>query len=240
VLTQKRPASIIVRQDNFRLVSFPKPLRKQGKEFFAVKTVPHQGCELRVTRNQKLTALFAAVLMENISLIDLILLNMDKSEHNAINKIMSFGTYAGESPLAAAAFLARADILRKFMPYDCDWNQVILSKRMQNKTIFQIVQDNIQDSNFNFVLLVHLGEIRQKNNLAKRIDEDKETTDDKNIMDNKNVRTILSQQSVSDLLLTVTTPQMNFSKNKCDLSELIARVVSKHDRKKEYKKSLGY
>jgi predicted transcriptional regulator of viral defense system len=49
VLTQKRPASIIVRQDNFRLVSFPESLRKQGKEFFAVKIVPHQGYELRVT-----------------------------------------------------------------------------------------------------------------------------------------------------------------------------------------------
>jgi ankyrin repeat protein len=194
---------------------------------------------LQLTKNQKLTALFSAVLMENITLIDLILLNMDKSEHNAINKIMSFGIYAGESPLAAAAFLAGADILRKFMRYDCDWNKVILSERIQNKSIFQIVQEKIQDSNFNFVLLVHLREIKQKNNFAKRFSEDKTISDNKNSMDNNNVSTTLSRQSVNDLLIPVTS-QMNFSKNKCDLGELIARVVNKHDRKKEYEYYIYY
>jgi len=49
VLTDSRPVDVPFREDVFRLVLFPKPLREKKQELFGVKTVQHQGCQLRVT-----------------------------------------------------------------------------------------------------------------------------------------------------------------------------------------------
>jgi ankyrin repeat protein len=184
---------------------------------------------LQFVKYQKLTALFAAVLMENISIVTLILSNMDKTEYNNINKIMSFGIYAGESPLAAAACLAKVDILRKFMSYDCDWYQTIISERIQNKTIFQTIQDKIQDYHFNFVLLIHLRQLKQNSNLPKPFDKD---------ISNKNASTIPPHQGISDTLMQVT--QKKLTKNKTDLGELIYKIVNKYNKRNEYEYYIYY
>lgn len=49
VLTHSRSASISFRNDIFRLVLFPKSLRKNNQELFSVKTIIHRGCQLLVT-----------------------------------------------------------------------------------------------------------------------------------------------------------------------------------------------
>ena len=49
VLTHSRSADILFREDAFRLVLFPKALRKKNQELFGVKTILHRGCQLRVT-----------------------------------------------------------------------------------------------------------------------------------------------------------------------------------------------
>jgi len=49
VLTHSRSASILFREDVFRLVLFPKSLREKNQQFFGVKTILHRGCQLRLT-----------------------------------------------------------------------------------------------------------------------------------------------------------------------------------------------
>jgi predicted transcriptional regulator of viral defense system len=49
VLTHSRSADILFREDAFRLVLFPKALRKKNQELFGVKTILHRGCQLLVT-----------------------------------------------------------------------------------------------------------------------------------------------------------------------------------------------
>ncbi|MHB1949138.1 MAG: type IV toxin-antitoxin system AbiEi family antitoxin domain-containing protein [Gammaproteobacteria bacterium] len=49
VLTHSRSANILFRENAFRLVLFPKALRKKNQELFGVKTILHRGCQLRVT-----------------------------------------------------------------------------------------------------------------------------------------------------------------------------------------------
>lgn len=49
VLTDTRPVDVLFREDIFRLVLFPKSLREKKQELFGVKTILHQGCQLRVT-----------------------------------------------------------------------------------------------------------------------------------------------------------------------------------------------
>lgn len=49
VLTHSRSTDILFREDAFRLVLFPKALRKKNQELFGVKTILHRGCQLRVT-----------------------------------------------------------------------------------------------------------------------------------------------------------------------------------------------
>ena len=49
VLTRSRSTDILFREDAFRLVLFPKSLRKKNQELFGVKTIFHRGCQLRVT-----------------------------------------------------------------------------------------------------------------------------------------------------------------------------------------------
>ncbi len=48
-LTHSRSASMLFRDDIFRLVLFPKSLREKNQELFGVKTILHRGCPLSVT-----------------------------------------------------------------------------------------------------------------------------------------------------------------------------------------------
>lgn len=49
IFTNKRPTNFVFRDDNFRLVSFPKSLCKKDKVLFGVKTVFHRGSQLSIT-----------------------------------------------------------------------------------------------------------------------------------------------------------------------------------------------
>jgi predicted transcriptional regulator of viral defense system len=49
VLTHSRSKDFTFREDTFRLVLFPKPLRGKKQELFGVTTTPHRGCQIRVT-----------------------------------------------------------------------------------------------------------------------------------------------------------------------------------------------
>lgn len=125
------------------LVLLDKYLSKEEKKLFE-----------KYINKDKVTVLFAAVLLNNISFLELLFSQSGGHAAIFINQKLLLGRYKGESPLAAAAFAGNIAILRRLKIYQCDWQQIIRSDRIPGRTILQIVADKVTDEEFKQTLFI--------------------------------------------------------------------------------------